>query len=101
MSSSHVQVSPDGSGKDIDTDALVSTETGNPTVYRQDIVVADPNNYGNKASVSSGGEQYIRAEDLMVLLKGIQRELKRIRWVLQSMADHSSDDEDIDTEEEL
>lgn len=55
MGASHVQVAPDGSGKDIDTDAVTSTESGNPTVYRQDIVVADPITYNNKAGVTPEG----------------------------------------------
>ena len=32
MAASHVQVQPDSTGKDIDADAITSTESGAPTV---------------------------------------------------------------------
>jgi hypothetical protein len=52
LSSGHIQVGPDGGGKNMDADALVSDETGAPTVYREDVVIADPVTYANKASVT-------------------------------------------------
>lgn len=55
MAASHVQVQPDSTGKDVDADALTSTEGGTPTVYRQNVVIADPVTYANKANVNSTG----------------------------------------------
>jgi hypothetical protein len=52
---SHVQVAPDGSGKDVDAVSIVSTEAGTPTVYRQVVVLGDPSTYGNQATVSAAG----------------------------------------------
>lgn len=62
MAASHVQVSPDSTGKDVDADALTSTESGTPTVYRQVMVVADPVAYANKASVSAAGALKVAGE---------------------------------------
>lgn len=59
MPASHVQVAPDSTGKDIDADSVTSTEAGTPTVYRQDIVIADPVTYANKAHVGPGGDQLV------------------------------------------
>lgn len=101
MSSGHVQVAPDGSGKDIDADAVVSTESGNPTVYRQDIVVADPTNYGNKVVVDLMGQLSMRNETSLSVERAILHELRRIRHVLEEVADKAADEIDIDTEEEL
>ena len=55
MGASHVQVAPDSTGKDVDADAITSSESGTPTVYRQNVIIADPTTYGNKAAVTSGG----------------------------------------------
>jgi hypothetical protein len=55
VAASHVQVAPDGTGKDVDADAVTSTESGTPTVYRQDVVAADPVNYASKARVFAAG----------------------------------------------
>lgn len=101
MSSGHVQVAPDGSGKDIDADAVVSTESGNPTVYRQDVVVADPTNYNNKVVVDLMGQLSMRNEASLSIERSILRELRRIRWLLSELADKSTEENDIDTEEEL
>jgi hypothetical protein len=60
MAASHVQVQPDSTGKDVDADALTSTEAGTPTVYRQNVVISDPVTYANKASVSSSGGVAVR-----------------------------------------
>lgn len=86
MSSSHVQVAPDGSGKDIDTDALVSTESGNPTVYRQDVVIADPTTYTSKAAVEGDAflnriitRDPVTAEEQLKVLYLIAKELSAIR----------------------
>jgi hypothetical protein len=57
MPAGHVQVAPDSTGKDIDADALTSTESGTPTVYRQNVVLGDPTAYGGKARVGTGGDQ--------------------------------------------
>ena len=55
MAASHVQVQPDSTGKDVDADALTSTEAGTPTVYRQNMVISDPVTYANKAMVGVSG----------------------------------------------
>lgn len=60
MAASHVQIQPDSTGKDIDADAVTSTESGTPTVYRQDIVVSDPVTYANKARVGNSGALAVR-----------------------------------------
>lgn len=62
MPASHVQVQPDGTGKDIDADSVTSTESGTPTVYRQDVVIADPAAYANKSTVFVGGELHVQDE---------------------------------------
>lgn len=56
MPASHVQVQPDSTGKDVDADAVTSTESGTPTVYRQDMVVADPVTYASKGRVFAAGQ---------------------------------------------
>jgi hypothetical protein len=55
MAASHVQVQPDSTGKDVDADALTSSEAGTPTVYRQNMVISDPVTYANKAMVGVSG----------------------------------------------
>lgn len=55
MAASHVQVQPDSTGKDVDADALTSTEAGTPTVYRQNVVISDAATYANKAKVGASG----------------------------------------------
>jgi len=60
VAAGHVQVAVDGAGKDVDADSLTSTEAGTPTVYRQNVVVADPTTYANKMKVSAAGEAIIR-----------------------------------------
>lgn len=59
MAAGHVQIAPDGSGKDVDADALTSTEGGTPTVYRQNVVISDPTTYANKAAVTAAGAQKV------------------------------------------
>jgi hypothetical protein len=54
MASSHVQVAPDGAGKDVDAQSLTSDEAGTPTVYRQVTVLGDPTTYANKMAVKAG-----------------------------------------------
>jgi hypothetical protein len=60
VAAGHVQVAVDGAGKDIDADSLTSSEGGTPTVYRQNVVVADAATYANKLKVSPDGEAQIR-----------------------------------------
>jgi hypothetical protein len=60
VAAGHVQVAVDGAGKDVDADSLTSTEAGTPTVYRQNVVVADPTTYANKMGVSAAGEAITR-----------------------------------------
>jgi len=66
MPASHVQVAPDSTGKDVDADALTSTESGTPTVYRQDIVIGDPVAYASKTQVFPGGELRVQPEALQL-----------------------------------
>jgi len=60
VAAGHVQVAVDGAGKDVDADSITSTEAGTPTVYRQNVVVADPTTYANKMGVSAAGEAVTR-----------------------------------------
>lgn len=60
MAASHIQVAPDSTGKNLDADSLTSTESGTPTVYRQDVIVADPVTYSNKARVGNSGALAVR-----------------------------------------
>lgn len=53
MGAGHVQVAPDSTGKDVDADSVTSTEGGTPTVYRQNVVIADPTTYANKMAVTA------------------------------------------------
>src|SRR5437762_2723512 len=57
MAAGHIQIAPDSTGKNVDADSLTSSEAGNPTVYREDMVLADPTTYGAKARVGTGGDQ--------------------------------------------
>jgi hypothetical protein len=78
---SHVQVQPDGTGKDIDADSLTSTEAGTPTVYRQDIVVGDPLNYGSKARVFAPGQQRVTMDPTQLFLDTFDTSLDTTnRW---------------------
>lgn len=55
MAAGHITVAPDSTGKNMDADALTSTEAGSPTVYREDVVISSPSTYGNKAEVNASG----------------------------------------------
>jgi hypothetical protein len=93
MTQSHVQVAPDSTGKDIDADAVTSTESGNPTVYRQDVVIADPTNYANKAVVSTTGDQAVNPSifsDLYTLMVQQLVELRRIRMGIQILLNENT-----------
>jgi hypothetical protein len=86
MASGHIQVGPDGGGKNMDADSLVSNETGSPTVYREDVVIADPGQYANKAAVEGDAflnrfitRDPITMEQLMQTQYLIVRELAAIR----------------------
>jgi hypothetical protein len=82
MPASHVQVQPDGTGKDVDADSLVSTEAGTPTVYRQDIVVADPVNYAGKVRVFAPGQQRVTMDPTQLFLDTFDTSLDTAnRWV--------------------
>jgi hypothetical protein len=52
MAVDRILVTP-GSGDMVDADALTSTYSGTPTVKRQDIVIASPSVFANKAEVSA------------------------------------------------
>jgi hypothetical protein len=80
----------------MDADSLVSDESGNPTVYREDVVIADAANYGNKSRVTVTGELQMREENITEILRQIWIELKRISWQLSVLTDQSSEDNDID-----
>ena len=55
MAASHIQVAPDSTGKDVDADSITSSESGTPTVYRQNVILSDPTTYANKAGVTAAG----------------------------------------------
>jgi hypothetical protein len=81
MAASHVQVQPDGTGKDIDADSVVSTESGTPTVYRQDIVVSDPANYGSKGRVFAPGQQRVTMDPSQLFFDSFDTSLDTtVRW---------------------
>jgi hypothetical protein len=78
---SHVQVAPDSTGKDVDADSVTSTESGTPTVYRQDIVVADPLTYASKARVFAAGQQRIAHDPVQLFLDTFDYSLDTVnRW---------------------
>jgi hypothetical protein len=82
VAASHVQVSPDSTGKDVDADALTSTEGGTPTVYRQDMVVADPVTYANKARVFAPGHQRVTMDPVQLFLDSFDLSLDTTaKWV--------------------
>lgn len=68
MAASHIQVAPDSTGKDIDADAVVSTEAGTPTVYRQGIVVGDPVTYTSKGRVFAAGQLRVTEDPSQLFL---------------------------------
>lgn len=82
MAASHVQVAPDGAGKDIDADAVTSTEAGTPVVYRQDVVVSDPVTYASKARVFAPGQQRVAMDPTQLFLDTFDTSLDTAnRWV--------------------
>jgi hypothetical protein len=83
---SHVQVSPDSTGKDIDAQQLTSTESGTPTVLRQTITIGDPTTYGNLATIEGDAvanriivRDQVQQEELLKVLYAINRNLSAIR----------------------
>lgn len=81
MPASHIQVAPDGSGKDVDADSVTSTEGGTPTVYRQDVVAADPVTYGSKVRVFAPGEQRVAMDASQLLIDTFDASLDTVnRW---------------------
>jgi hypothetical protein len=81
VAASHVQVQPDSTGKDVDADAVVSTESGTPTVYRQDMVVADPLIYANKTRVFAPGQQRVAHDPTQLFFDTFDASLDTVnRW---------------------
>ena len=62
MAESFVQLPPDGTGKQVDTFAVVDPVTG-ATKQRQAVVVADPNNAQNVSQVDPQGNLSVRLSD--------------------------------------
>jgi hypothetical protein len=60
VAAGHIQVAPDSTGKNLDADSLVSSESGTPTVYRQGVILSDPVTYANKARVGNSGAVAVR-----------------------------------------
>lgn len=81
MAASHVQVQPDGAGKDIDADSVTSTEAGTPTVYRQDVVTSDPVNYTSKTRVFAAGQMRVTEDPVQLFLDTFDVSLDTVnRW---------------------
>lgn len=81
MPASHIQVAPDGTGKDVDADAVTSTESGTPTVYRQDVVVSDPLTYASKARVFAPGQLRTAQDPTQLFLDTFDASLDTVnRW---------------------
>jgi hypothetical protein len=81
MPASHIQVAPDGTGKDIDADSVTSTESGTPTVYRQDVVHADPVTYASKTRVFAPGEQRVVMDASQLFIDTFDASLDTVnRW---------------------
>jgi Glycosyl hydrolases family 16 len=81
MVASHIQIQPDSTGKDVDSDALTSTEAGTPTVYRQDMIIADPVAYGSKAQVFPAGEVKVQPEPTQLFYDPYDAALDTVnRW---------------------
>lgn len=98
MTSGHIQVAPDSTGKNMDADVLTSDEAGNPVVYREDVVIADAKTYANKAVVDIGGSLLMRDETGLQMLHAILVELRRMNWALMELADVNAEENDIDLE---
>lgn len=82
MPASHIQVAPDGTGKDVDADSVTSTEGGTPTVYRQNVVVSDPVTYASKARVFAAGQQRVTMDPTQLFLDTFDTSLDTTaRWV--------------------
>jgi hypothetical protein len=60
VAAGHIQVAPDSTGKNLDADSLTSSESGTPTVFRQNVLIADPVTYANKARVGNSGALAVR-----------------------------------------
>ncbi len=81
MAAGHIQVQPDGTGKDVDADSVTSTEGGTPTVYRQDVVVADPAAYTAKARVFAPGQLRVSLDPTQLFLDTFDVSLDTVnRW---------------------
>jgi hypothetical protein len=78
---SHIQVAPDGSGKDVDADSVTSTEAGTPTVYRQNVIAADPVTYASKGRVFAPGQQRVALDASQLLIDTFDTGLDTVnRW---------------------
>lgn len=84
MSDSFVQVAPDGTGKQIDAQTLVSALLA--TVYRQTVTLGDPNAVGAVQSVTPDGKAVVADLDAIALLTAAVQELACIRMALNSLA---------------
>lgn len=88
MSESYVQVAPDSSGKQVDTFTVVDPAT-NVTKHRQAIVIGDPTNPSNVASIENGA---LVVDDMMSpegeeadeILKLILVELRMLNHLMAS-----------------
>lgn len=81
MPAGHVQIAPDSTGKDVDADSVVSTEGGTPTVYRQDMVPADPVNYSSKARVFAAGQLRVAQDPSQLFIDSFDTSLDTTnRW---------------------
>lgn len=84
MSDSFVQVAPDGAGKQIDAQTLISALLS--TVYRQTVTVGDPNTLAAVQSVTPDGKALVTDLDGNALLIAILQELACIRMAMNSIA---------------
>ena len=81
MPAGHVQVQPDGTGKDIDASTLTSTESGTPSVYRQNVVNADPVNYASQARVFAPGQLRVNLDPTQLFYETFDYTIDTVnRW---------------------
>ena len=84
-----IQVAPDGTGKQVDAQALLNALA--VLVYRQTVTVGDPNFLGNVQEVDAGGQAYIRSGTLEDLLSSILVELQVHSALLHSTLNSRDD----------
>ena len=95
------------------------TESSTPTVYNdlireflitrpdgtqvkvQAIAEVDAVNPYNVAAIDLQGNRFVRIDSMEGVFRALLREMRQIRWAIESMAGVNSDDNDFDLEEAM